>query len=127
MRSAAGGMAKYLFVDLAGSVIRFPVWWYTSGASGVARWLVRELGYRWKSYNFVIWMRNFFVPMYGQYDWSGRLVSVFMRFVVLVGRIIALAIEAVVYVALFALWLAAPPLSILFLLLNLTQGIFSYG
>lgn len=124
MVSEASGVVKYFLVDLAGSVIRFPIWWYTSGFAGVAKGLGRELQYRWKSYNFVIWMKNFFVPMYGQHDWSGRLISVFMRLVVLIGRAIGIVVEALVYGMLLMAWLAAPPAFLLLFLLNVAEGSF---
>lgn len=124
MVSEASGVVKYFLVDLAGSVIRFPIWWYTSGFFGVAKWFARELRFRWKSYSFVIWMKNFFVPMYGQYDWSGRLVSVIMRFVVLVGRFIGLIVEALAYAILLFLWLLAPPVCLFLFFLNVAEGTF---
>ena len=115
MSSRSGSIARYFLIDLFGSIIYFPAWWYTRGFFGVLRYFGQSLAYRWMSYNFPIWLKNFFVPMYGQYDWSGRLVSVFMRFFVLIGRLIALLVEALIYFTLTLLWLAAPPL---FLLLN---------
>lgn len=71
-----------------------------------------------------IWLKNFFVPMYGQYDWTGRLISVFMRLVILIGRFIALIVEAIVYVLLLGLWLASPPALLLLFLASLYQGTF---
>ena len=65
-------------------------------------------------YGIQIWLKNFFVPMYGQTDLAGRLVSVWMRCVVLVGRLSAIAVEAVLRAIGILAWIAAP---ILFLLL----------
>lgn len=55
-----------------------------------------------------LWLKNIFVPMYGQTDWQGRIMSFFMRFVNVVGRGIGLAIYSVVIILLFFLWLAFP-------------------
>lgn len=111
--------------DLIGSVVRFPLWWYTEGMMALANWFLRELRFRWKSYSFGIWLRNFFVPMYGQYDWSGRLISVIMRFVVLCARAVALVVEAIFYLFGCVAWALLPPLALLLFLLNLYQGTFS--
>lgn len=122
MNPRVSAIARLLFVDLLGSVAWFPVWWYTTGLSLAAGKAWQALRYRSQAYAFRIWIRNFFVPMYGQYDLAGRLVSVFMRFVVLVGRGIALVAEALVYAAGLVLWGVAPPLTIVFFLMNAFGG-----
>ena len=122
MASRAAPVLRYFFLDLAGSIVRFPVWWFGTGFVGLLGWMRRELQFRWKSYGFAIWMHNFFVPMYGQHDWTGRLVSIFMRFVVLIGRLIALAAEVLGYAALTALWLMALPILFFLLVTGLAQG-----
>jgi hypothetical protein len=80
MRTVAVEYPKLLVTDVFGSVLKFPLWWYGEGTVRVASWIMRTLTFRWRSYGFVIWIQNIFVPMYGQYDWSGRLVSFVMRF-----------------------------------------------
>lgn len=110
--------------ELIGSVIRFPLWWYTEGVIGLAKWFLQELRFRWKSYSFVIWLKNFFVPMYGQYDLGGRLVSVGMRFVVLCARALSIFLEACFYLLGCIAWVVLPPLALFLLLINLSQGAF---
>ena len=117
MQSRTGAVARLLLVDLAGSVLWFPLWWYTTGLSRVIMHGLRVLRYRARSYSLAIWLKNFFVPMYGQHDLVGRLVSVVMRFIVLVGRSIALLVEAMFYLFVVALWAAAPA-AFLFLCVN---------
>lgn len=123
MNSRVGSVAQLLFVDLLGSIAWFPVWWYTKGLVKVANYALMTLRYRAKAYSFVIWLKNFFVPMYGQHDIAGRLVSVFMRFVVLVGRSVAIVVEALLYVVGLIAWLALPVVAILFLLANIAGGL----
>lgn len=115
-------MARLLFVDLLGSVVWFPVWWYSKGLSLVSSKALAALQYRVRSYGFRIWVRNFFVPMYGQYDITGRLVSVFMRFIVLIGRSIALAVEALIYGLGLVVWVIAPVLFIVMAVTSFTAG-----
>ena len=111
-------MAKFVVFDLIGSIVWFPAWWYTKGLRQLLQWVGRSLRYRVRAYGFLIWVKNFFVPMYGQYDLTGRLISVFMRFVVLVGRGIALLVEAIVYLNVILLWIASPVVVLLLLFLN---------
>ena len=97
MISRTRTLVQFVGGELVGSVVYFPYWWYTTGLFGLIHWFQRALRFRWKSYGLGIWLRHFFVPMYGQYDWSGRLVSIVMRAVVLFGRGIALFLELGLY------------------------------
>ena len=123
MHSRVSAIARLVFFDLLGSIAWFPVWWYTTGLSLAAEKAWKALRYRAQAYAFRIWLRNFFVPMYGQYDLAGRAVSVFMRFVVLIGRFIAIGVEALVYLAGLIVWAIALPLAIVLFVLNASGGI----
>lgn len=117
------GLIKLFFAETLGSVIRFPFWWYTEGLLEAARWCARGLRYRWESAGIAIWVKNFFVPMYGQHDLAGRLVSVFMRLVVLVGRLIGLIMEATGYALLLAAWVLLPIVSLILLVERFLRGV----
>lgn len=56
-----------------------------------------------------IWVKNFFKPMYGVSTLQERIISVVMRFFVLIGKLIALAAWTLVLCALLLLWLAFLP------------------
>lgn len=116
MKSRVGSVAHLLFVDLAGSVVWFPVWWYTKGLQRVIDAASSAVWYRVRSYALVIWIKNFFVPMYGEYDIWGRIISLMMRFVVLIYRIVALTVEVVVYFIGIAIWVFLPPAAFYFAL-----------
>jgi len=121
MKSRVGSISQLLFVDILGSIAYFPLWWYTRGLGNVVGAALHAIRYRSQSYALKIWIRNFFVPMYGQYDWAGRLISVFMRFFVILGRSIALAVESVIYGVGIVIWIIAPPVTIL---LAIQSGLF---
>ncbi len=126
MQSKAGSVARYLLLDILGSVLHFPLWWYTTGFQDVLNWVSRTLSYRWRSFNMALWLKSLFVPMYGQYDLIGRLVSVFMRLVVLIGRSIFLLVEASILLIITLLWLIAPLVGVVLFLDGLSRG-FSWG
>jgi len=117
-------LSKIIFTDLVGSVVWFPVWWYSRGLFGVIAWVGRELKYRIRAYSFRVWIKNFFVPMYGQYDWMGRIISVFMRFFVLIGRAIGFVLEAIFYGVLIAFWAIFPVATLLLFLMSAARGTF---
>lgn len=115
-------LAKIIFIDLVGSLAWFPIWWYTTGLKKVINSSVSALSYRLRSYGIKVWLVNFFVPMYGQHDLTGKLVSVFMRTMILIGRLIALAIEFTVYVVGVLVWIMFPIFVLLMAIMNLAQG-----
>ena len=122
MLQRTGALARLVFVDLIGSVVWFPVWWYTKGLKQMIAWCADGLRYRARQYGIGLWIRNFFVPMFAQYDWEGRLVSVGVRFFVILGRCIALVAEGVVYVFLVLCWVTVPPLALALAIQNILAG-----
>jgi hypothetical protein len=123
MMQRSGALARLVFVDLIGSVLWFPIWWYTKGLTKFISWCYEGLLYRYKQYAFRVWIKNFFVPMYAQYDWTGRLISIGMRFFVILGRGIAIFIEALAYLFLVLCWCLVPPLAIMMALQNMYASI----
>ncbi|MFH1620937.1 MAG: hypothetical protein ABIB04_02530 [Patescibacteria group bacterium] len=113
-----------MFIDLLGSVGWFPVWWYTKGLKKVSLTALNTLHYRIKSYGLRIWIKNFFKPMYGQYDLTGKLVSIFVRFMVLIGRLIALVVEGLIYSVGILVWIIFPSFVFMMAVVNLVQGAF---
>jgi len=96
----------------------FPFWWYSSGIKVILKWFVRRVSqanYRLAPF---LWFKNIFVPMYGQTDWQGRLVSVFIRTINIFGRFFALVIEVLFYFVVVIVWFALPISLILFLFLS---------
>lgn len=91
-----------------GEVVYFPIWWYSVGLwefikKAVRFWLNQE-----KALGFTIWAKNILVPMYGQYDWAGRIISFFIRLIQIIFRGLALVFWlALVLLGLIA-WLFTP-------------------
>lgn len=123
MSSRVYAVVSFIVSDFVGSVLRFPLWWYTDGLLSLVRWLVQLWQYRRRGYALGLWLRNFFVPMYGAYDWAGRLISVGMRTVVILARLFALFVEGVVFALLVFAWCFVPILCMVFLLLNVSAGL----
>lgn len=87
----------------------FPIWWYTFGLFRAIKWC---FGVLVDGNDFLapgIWIQNLFVPMYGQYDWQGRIISFVMRFIQIIFRGAALAVWCLVSVLLLVGYLAIPP------------------
>lgn len=86
----------------------FPIWWYTRGALRSAQWCFGLLEWGNLELALGVWLRNIFVPMYGQYDWQGRIISFVMRVVQIIFRGWLLLIWLMVCVLLFFVWLVLP-------------------
>jgi len=89
-------------------MIYAPVWWCTSGVVRATRGL-REF---FMAGNDVLspglWLRNLFVPMFGQRDVQGRLVSFFIRLVNVTIRAFFLGIWTVIIICGYLAWIILP-------------------
>jgi len=97
-----------LIIQLVLDVLYFSVWWYSVG---VMRFGV-GLGHIFQDVNVylapLLWLRNMFVPMFGQTDIQGRLMSIFIRFFNTIFRLIVLLFLAVILLVVFVAWLIFP-------------------
>lgn len=103
---------KYVFVDLIGGIIRAPIWWYTGGLKMMALWMANSIQGYAQSISLSVWVKNLFVPMYGQYDWQSRIISFIMRVFMIIGRMIALFAWLLVVLVVGVAYLILPPLAI---------------
>ncbi|MGI6374288.1 MAG: hypothetical protein ACOX0C_03055 [Patescibacteria group bacterium] len=109
-----GKIIASLFLE----VIYFPIWWYSVGLFRVAKKVWRFLRNREKSLGFSVWLKNIFVPMYGQSDFWGKLISFVIRSVQVVARGLILIVWGILSLGLIIIWLALPILLGLAILLQ---------
>ncbi len=88
----------------------FPLWWYTLGAFKSIKWCLSLVAVGNGHFAPGLWLNNIFVPMYGQYDIEGRVISFVMRLFQIVVRFIALFIWVIACLILFLIWLSLPAL-----------------
>lgn len=97
-----------LAIEAILDVLYFPIWWYTGGVWHALMFCLDMLKEGNRNFAPGVWLRNIFVPMYGQYDWQGRIISFFMRLAQIIGRTFALLVWLVVCLIFFLIWLALP-------------------
>lgn len=119
----AGGVAY----EAVGDVARFPLWWYTTGVVYVLSRAVASAKQYARVLAIAVWVKNIFVPMYGQHDVQGRIISVFFRVVQIVGRGIALCVYVVMLAVLVAAYVALPLIAAAFFVYHIFGGFFAYG
>jgi hypothetical protein len=97
----------------------FPLWWYSEGLVQAARGVFNFWRSQEASLGFFVWLKNIFVPMYGQQDFAGRAISFVVRFVQIIFRGIALLFFIVLGLAFFIFYLILPPTILLAIALQL--------
>lgn len=118
MFSVLGYTIKFATWDLLRDILRFPAWWYTDGLQlvwhRIFTWIM-QLHHR---LGLGIWIKNWFKPMYAQYDWQGRLISFFFRTLTILWKSIQFIIALIVYVVLFLVYVILPSLAVVMLLIT---------
>ena len=99
---------QLFFVDLFGSILRFPIWWYSKGLVLTAAALKTSVTRYIHTIALLVWIKNLFVPMYGLRDWQGRLISFLVRLAQICGRALFLLVYVIGVLMLFLLYLALP-------------------
>lgn len=103
---------SWAMLHALGDLVTFPWWWYTHGLVRVVRWAQRTIRGWERVVGLRLWARSLFVPMFGQTDWQGRLVSFGMRLAVLVGRILQVLVGAVVVLGAVLLYVLLPLIAV---------------
>jgi hypothetical protein len=83
------------------------------------RWTGNSIRYVDAWLGFSVWLRNMFVPMYGETQLSGRAISFLVRLMVIAVRGIAVLAWTIIALAVFAAYLLLLPAAVL--------GIFFHG
>ena len=89
-------------------ILFFPFWWYSYGLKRafLASYGIVQFGNMTLAPG--VWIENIFVPMFGQYDWQGRIMSFFMRVVNILYRSIAFLVVVVFSCSIFVCWVGFP-------------------
>lgn len=103
------GYSLKIISEMIKEVIYFPAWWYGPGFFSMMQKSVNFLDTQQKSLGLLVWIKNIHRPMYGQYDWQGRLISFFMRLVQIIFRSFIMLIWFFVAMTAIALWAVFPP------------------
>jgi hypothetical protein len=105
--------------ELLGGFLALPGWWYTKGLEIVWGWVKRTVNEASQLFALGVWVKNLLVPMYGETQLSGKVISFFLRLAVIVLRGLAVAVWVLVAAAALVIYLLALPAGVL--------GIFYHG
>ncbi|MEI7452477.1 MAG: hypothetical protein WCK37_04750 [Candidatus Falkowbacteria bacterium] len=111
--------APKVLLIIAWEIVYFPLWWYSAGFGRMAMGVFGAIKRKFISLALGVWLKNLFVPMYGQHDFAGRCISFFMRFFQIIFRGIAFLFYTCFSLLLIIFWLILPPLVIYLIYLEL--------
>ncbi len=100
--------ATKIISEAGRDILLFPLWWYTRGLLLFIRQLLFFMQNREKSLALLVWIKNIHRPMYGQYDWQGKLISFFMRLVQIIFRSIIMLFWLITALAALLFWVVLP-------------------
>ena len=101
-------LLQKLFFHFLREAVTGPLWWYTEGVLFILHWWRRKSRTIWHRLDITRWMRNVLVPVFGQYDWQGRLVSVIIRVAQIIGRTIAYCFAMIFVTIVVIAWMLVP-------------------
>jgi hypothetical protein len=97
-----------ILLEIVWDIIYFPIWWYTKGFIKNIIKAKNFLKNKEKTLALIVWIKNIHRPMYGQYDWTGIIISFFIRIFQIITKIIILLIWFILIIFLLLLWLTLP-------------------
>ena len=99
---------KTLFFDIAWDFVYFPIWWYTVGLQHIVMNGMKNILAMADHLALRLLVLNIFKPMFAQTDRAGRIISFFMRVVILIARSVYLFIYTLLQLVLIVGWIIVP-------------------
>lgn len=100
--------AKSIVVDVIGDVLYFPLWWYSAGLRYRLQRFVMSVTTMADQLALRLLVLNIFKPMFAQSDRAGRIISFFMRIVILIARSIYFFVFMLLQLLLIVFWVVVP-------------------
>lgn len=116
------GAIKYIAIEILWDIVYFPIWWYSKGLARVGRYCLNSANFHLhRKLALGLWFRSMFKPMYGDYTKEGRIISFFMRIVVLVWKLLSVFVWFIILLIIFIAWVILPALVIYYILYQLFE------
>ena len=110
--SLAVALIKSVFLEFFRSVLYFPIWWYSVGLKKRLLNFIHSVNRL--SYNLAlrIMFKYLFKPMFGERSKSGRIISFFMRLILLIWRLFLFLIGLFFILLWLIIWISAPIIAV---------------
>ncbi len=110
---------KFILRDLVLDILLWPIWWYGVGLKTAFGKMGETISQGNRELALSVWVKNLFKPMFGQYDWQGRIISFFMRVFQIIFRFLLFMFWIIFSAVVFLIWFLLPIFLISQILLNL--------
>jgi len=100
--------AKFVAKDLVGDLLYWPVWWYSAGLFSFIRKRLVALKDFEEDIGLTVWVINWGKPMYGQYDFAGRLISIIVRTAGIIFKALQVMLFFILELILIVGWVVLP-------------------
>lgn len=111
--------SKLLVLDYIAEILFFPVWWYGPGLRQALGYFSNGLVEANRFTGLTLLFKNLFQPMFAQYDKQGRIISFFMRLVLIVYKSLMFVVVLIFYLLVLMFWLLLPVLVVWGITFNL--------
>lgn len=98
----------WVLIDQIKTLLYFPIWWYSKGFIEMLKRSEIFIADMEQTLGFLIWVRNLFVPMFGQHDFAGRAISFVLRLFQIFVKGLVLVMVIVVVIVIDIVWLLLP-------------------
>ena len=105
-------MLKYILQHILLDTLYFPLWWYTRGLKRVLNWAGVSIKDMERTAGIKIWISAMFKPMFQDYTRSGRIISFFMRVVLLIFKLIIFVVWTIFVGCIIVVWMALPIITV---------------
>ncbi|MDG1949516.1 MAG: hypothetical protein P8J32_01680 [bacterium] len=123
-KPSSAAVLQALISETIREILWFPLWWYTKGLKLTLKKLANAVKNSVKLFGLDIWVKNLFVPMYGETSITGRIISFMVRLFMIVIRGLAVGLWAAGAILLALAYIAVPPALILNILYHLGGMLF---
>lgn len=106
---------KFIFIDLIGDFLYWPIWWYTSGLKTRIVAAGEQIKLTWRALGLGLWLKSMFKPMYADKSFTGRAISLVMRIIILVWKLLWMLLWTLIVILVLLLWIIAP-LAVIYML-----------
>lgn len=105
-------LTKSILLDAIQNFLYFPIWWYTVGVKKRFLGLINGVSNLFRNLALKLMFTHLFKPMFGERSVSGRIISFFMRLIILIWRSFLFLLGTIGFSFLFVLWLILPIISL---------------
>lgn len=101
------------FAEFIFDFVKFPWWWYSGGLVSLLSWCGQSWRETRQRIGLGFFVRYFFQPMYQDYSIQGRLISLVMRTILTIVKLVRFVLAGLYYVVIILGWLLLLPVCLL--------------